>query len=125
MCAIFTTLTLRFVVVLGFRSSSYVQRRALPHLAVSGGDGNTGYSHFERVMKDVRVQGNTTATLVNLISLGDDFKTPNEGKSNFYEGIPAHWQRVPGCMADARVFTTLDEKEQKVKIGERYGYSGD
>lgn len=116
MCAIFTALALRFVVVLGFRSSSYVQRRALPHLAVSGGDGNTGYSHFERVMKDVRVQGNTTATLVNLISLGDDFKTPNEGKSNFYEGIPAHWQRVPGCMADARVFTTLDEKEQKVKI---------
>ena len=100
--------------VLGFRASYHMRRRGLPHLALA--DGSSGYSHFEDVMGNVRVQGNTTATLMNLIALGDEFETPNKDKKNFYEGIPDTWQRVPGCMADARVYTTLQEDREKVKV---------
>lgn len=97
------------LLLLNVNAWGYLHHKVLSRRISVLGNGMDGSSYFDSVMCNVRVPGNVTATLVNLITLGDDFSTPNKDKRNFYEGIPAHWQRVPGCMADARVFTTLIE----------------
>jgi len=59
-----------------------------------------------RLARSVAVPSNATATLVNLIALGDEhFRQNNDKGLGFGEGksLPSTWERVPGCMADARI----------------------
>jgi len=65
-------------------------------------------------LERITVIGNITASLLNLVSLGQ----------NFIEEIPDEilpkLQRVPGCISDVRLWTQLNEINLPVKI---YGYA--
>jgi len=61
---------------------------------------------LERLARSVAVQSNATATLVNLIALGDEHCRQNNNKGIGFgagKSLPSSWERVPGCMADARI----------------------
>ncbi len=85
-----------------------------------------GLDQLRRCIDSVVVPANTTATLLNMILLGDKFakdqdtdtsvctditdSTNDTGgtKLSYHKSIQGkNWQCVPGCMADARVWTTV------------------
>ena len=53
---------------------------------------------------------NATRILLSLIALGDDW-SHNKPKFN-YDTIPQEWERVPGCMADARIGLSMMSAQQ-------------
>jgi tRNA-5-taurinomethyluridine 2-sulfurtransferase len=81
----------------------------LTRLSVTTGNVESGFDevdvhhHLNKVINNVCKEDNITATLVSIIALGDAFKVPGSTNNSFYEGVPQSWERVPGCMADARV----------------------
>lgn len=76
------------------------------------------YRSFREVLTRVQVEGNTTSTLLNLIKLGDEYLASSLPEAtlnkSFYKKYKSHWQRVPGCMADARIYTSL--KGDKIAV---------
>jgi len=102
-----------------------------------------GWDKLTAFIDGLVVQGNTTQTLLNMIQLGDSFaleqklsqddqgggnevKFDKESESSesdinnlsFYRSLRGqNWQRVPGCMADARLWTVVDEHDKSIRIG--------
>lgn len=73
-------------------------------------------SNLESLAAELVVAGNSTATLLNLISFGDRWSSNRRQGDGIGFGVdlqlPATWERVPGCMADARLLATCCSPNQ-------------
>jgi len=75
------------------------------------------------VIKNVSVDGNTTATLLNVIRMGDSFMRQQicvedkveADQLEFYNNVESHWEVVPGCMADARLWTSITSSGTEIQ----------
>jgi sulfur transfer protein SufE len=71
---------------------------------------------LESLAAELVVAGNSTATLLNLISFGDRWSSNRRQGDGIGFGVdlqlPATWERVPGCMADARLLATCCSPNQ-------------
>jgi len=66
-------------------------------------------SRLDLLAQEVVVSGNSTATLLKLIALGDLWRNDRTDDIGFGTALrlPDSWERVTGCMADARVHATI------------------
>lgn len=76
------------------------------------------FQTLDSIASELVVPGNTTATLLNLISLGDHWTADKHEPQLIGFGssktIPPHWEKVPGCMADARIHTSITSQESSM-----------
>ena len=72
-------------------------------------------SNLESLAAELVVAGNSTATLLNLISFGDRWSSSRRQGDGIGFGVdlqlPTTWERVPGCMADARLLATCSPNQ--------------
>lgn len=76
------------------------------------------------ICNGVAVPGNSTKTLVNLINLGDEWASKckrradvdNSGLTSFLEYNARPGEKVPGCMADVRITTSVRSSSSGVEV---------
>jgi len=95
----------------GWVGAMHVPSWDMPWLASAAHPSVGNHGRLFDLAHEISQSGNSTQILLNLITVGEEWQRRKSVQHSFQD-IPTYWERVAGCMADARIGCLIDEAIQ-------------